>query len=186
MSLSVTKKKSGSWCVSQVWGGICGKWQLRFRQQEVVREISGGSSQTCQSFSNTWDDQSSTCTHCPVSRATTHPKIQGSLLAIRTKIKKQWRLDVLLKQIRLFVHVECSSFVHSVLFHVRISSLTHSRKTMRNARLASQRDDVHLCIMCLRAIMNYQVCRSEEHIQTQDTATRKIILEELNVIHLFF
>ncbi|XP_056609906.1 formin-like protein 1 [Triplophysa dalaica] len=39
---------------------------------------------------------------------------------------------------------------------VRISSLTQSRKTIRNARLASQRDDVHLCIMCLRAIMNYQ------------------------------
>uniref|UniRef100_A0A8B9HAL5 Formin-like 1a n=1 Tax=Astyanax mexicanus TaxID=7994 RepID=A0A8B9HAL5_ASTMX len=30
------------------------------------------------------------------------------------------------------------------------------RKTMRNARLAGQRDDVHVCIMCLRAIMNYQ------------------------------
>uniref|UniRef100_A0A673GEH1 Formin-like protein 1 n=1 Tax=Sinocyclocheilus rhinocerous TaxID=307959 RepID=A0A673GEH1_9TELE len=35
-------------------------------------------------------------------------------------------------------------------------NLTHGRKTMRNARLATQRDDVHLCIMCLRAIMNYQ------------------------------
>ncbi|XP_051995948.1 formin-like protein 1 [Xyrauchen texanus] len=39
---------------------------------------------------------------------------------------------------------------------VRITSLAHSRKTLRNARLATQRDDVHLCIMCLRAIMNYQ------------------------------
>ncbi|XP_016383069.1 LOW QUALITY PROTEIN: formin-like protein 1 [Sinocyclocheilus rhinocerous] len=39
---------------------------------------------------------------------------------------------------------------------VRISNLTHGRRTMRHARLASQRDDVHLCIMCLRAIMNYQ------------------------------
>lgn len=39
---------------------------------------------------------------------------------------------------------------------VRITSLAHSRKTMRIARLATQRDDVHLCIMCLRAIMNYQ------------------------------
>ncbi|XP_073713232.1 formin-like protein 1 [Misgurnus anguillicaudatus] len=38
---------------------------------------------------------------------------------------------------------------------VRITSLAQ-RKTFRNARLASQRDDVHLCIMCLRAIMNYQ------------------------------
>uniref|UniRef100_A0AAR2K4B6 Formin-like 1a n=1 Tax=Pygocentrus nattereri TaxID=42514 RepID=A0AAR2K4B6_PYGNA len=30
------------------------------------------------------------------------------------------------------------------------------RKSLKNARLASQRDDVHVCIMCLRAIMNYQ------------------------------
>uniref|UniRef100_A0A673GEF0 Formin-like protein 1 n=1 Tax=Sinocyclocheilus rhinocerous TaxID=307959 RepID=A0A673GEF0_9TELE len=37
-----------------------------------------------------------------------------------------------------------------------VRNLTHGRKTMRNARLATQRDDVHLCIMCLRAIMNYQ------------------------------
>uniref|UniRef100_A0A4W5QF51 Formin like 1 n=1 Tax=Hucho hucho TaxID=62062 RepID=A0A4W5QF51_9TELE len=29
-------------------------------------------------------------------------------------------------------------------------------KAMRNSRLVSQKDDVHLCIMCLRAIMNYQ------------------------------
>uniref|UniRef100_A0A671S397 Formin-like protein 1 n=1 Tax=Sinocyclocheilus anshuiensis TaxID=1608454 RepID=A0A671S397_9TELE len=35
-------------------------------------------------------------------------------------------------------------------------ALTVRRRTMRHARLASQRDDVHLCIMCLRAIMNYQ------------------------------
>ncbi|KAK6329307.1 hypothetical protein J4Q44_G00012850 [Coregonus suidteri] len=32
----------------------------------------------------------------------------------------------------------------------------HNRKAMRNSRLVSQKDDVHLCIMCLRAIMNYQ------------------------------
>uniref|UniRef100_A0A674BPW2 Formin like 1 n=1 Tax=Salmo trutta TaxID=8032 RepID=A0A674BPW2_SALTR len=31
-----------------------------------------------------------------------------------------------------------------------------TRKAMRNSRLVSQKDDVHLCIMCLRAIMNYQ------------------------------
>uniref|UniRef100_A0A8C2FPL4 Formin-like 1a n=1 Tax=Cyprinus carpio TaxID=7962 RepID=A0A8C2FPL4_CYPCA len=54
------------------------------------------------------------------------------------------------------LHIQCSSFVYSLPFHIRISNLTHSRKTMRNARLATQRDDVHLCIMCLRAIMNYQ------------------------------
>ncbi|KAM6295619.1 LOW QUALITY PROTEIN: formin-like protein 1 [Aegotheles albertisi] len=33
---------------------------------------------------------------------------------------------------------------------------SHSRKALRTSRLVTQRDDVHLCIMCLRAIMNYQ------------------------------
>ncbi|XP_033619038.1 formin-like protein 1 [Fukomys damarensis] len=32
----------------------------------------------------------------------------------------------------------------------------HSRKTLRSSRIVSQKDDVHVCIMCLRAIMNYQ------------------------------
>ncbi|XP_067412360.1 formin-like protein 1 isoform X2 [Emydura macquarii macquarii] len=31
-----------------------------------------------------------------------------------------------------------------------------SRKALRNSRIVSQKDDVHVCIMCLRAIMNYQ------------------------------
>ncbi|XP_065515622.1 formin-like protein 3 isoform X8 [Lathamus discolor] len=31
-----------------------------------------------------------------------------------------------------------------------------SRRALKNSRLVSQKDDVHLCIMCLRAIMNYQ------------------------------
>uniref|UniRef100_A0A3P8XS13 Formin-like 1a n=1 Tax=Esox lucius TaxID=8010 RepID=A0A3P8XS13_ESOLU len=37
----------------------------------------------------------------------------------------------------------------------RFNSL-HNRKALRNSRLVGQKDDVHLCIMCLRAIMNYQ------------------------------
>uniref|UniRef100_A0A8B9H341 Formin like 1 n=1 Tax=Astyanax mexicanus TaxID=7994 RepID=A0A8B9H341_ASTMX len=32
----------------------------------------------------------------------------------------------------------------------------HHRKVQRNLRLVSQKDHLHLCIMCLRAIMNYQ------------------------------
>lgn len=31
-----------------------------------------------------------------------------------------------------------------------------SRRTLKNSRLVSRKDDVHVCIMCLRAIMNYQ------------------------------
>uniref|UniRef100_A0AAY4D395 Formin-like 1a n=1 Tax=Denticeps clupeoides TaxID=299321 RepID=A0AAY4D395_9TELE len=38
----------------------------------------------------------------------------------------------------------------------RLNSLANSRKMIRSSRLASQREDVHVCIMCLRAIMNYQ------------------------------
>uniref|UniRef100_A0A8B9J905 Formin-like 1a n=1 Tax=Astyanax mexicanus TaxID=7994 RepID=A0A8B9J905_ASTMX len=47
-------------------------------------------------------------------------------------------------------------FQWMLLFFLRLTNLAHHRKTMRNARLAGQRDDVHVCIMCLRAIMNYQ------------------------------
>ncbi|XP_023691360.2 formin-like protein 1 isoform X1 [Paramormyrops kingsleyae] len=39
---------------------------------------------------------------------------------------------------------------------VRLSGHSPSRKALRNSRIVSQKDDVHLCIMCLRAIMNYQ------------------------------
>ncbi|XP_036447483.1 formin-like protein 1 isoform X1 [Colossoma macropomum] len=40
-------------------------------------------------------------------------------------------------------------------FTLRLNSF-HNRKTQRNSRLLSQKDHLHLCIMCLRAIMNYQ------------------------------
>uniref|UniRef100_A0A8C3FUJ6 Formin like 1 n=1 Tax=Chrysemys picta bellii TaxID=8478 RepID=A0A8C3FUJ6_CHRPI len=41
----------------------------------------------------------------------------------------------------------------------------HSRKALRNSRIISQKDDVHLCIMCLRAIMNYQVCGEKNRFE---------------------
>uniref|UniRef100_A0AAX7SPE0 Formin-like 1a n=1 Tax=Astatotilapia calliptera TaxID=8154 RepID=A0AAX7SPE0_ASTCA len=52
-----------------------------------------------------------------------------------------------------------NSPTHSALkggkaFTVRYS--VTNTKTLRNSRVVSQKDDVHLCIMCLRAIMNYQ------------------------------
>ncbi|XP_062848781.1 formin-like protein 1 [Trichomycterus rosablanca] len=40
-------------------------------------------------------------------------------------------------------------------YAARLNSL-HNRKTQKNSHLLSQRDHLHLCIMCLRAIMNYQ------------------------------
>ncbi|GAA6078569.1 formin-like protein 1, partial [Tachysurus ichikawai] len=39
-------------------------------------------------------------------------------------------------------------------FTVRLTNLAHGRRSLRS-RL-THRDDVHVCIMCLRAIMNYQ------------------------------
>uniref|UniRef100_A0A673LXA8 Formin-like protein 2 n=1 Tax=Sinocyclocheilus rhinocerous TaxID=307959 RepID=A0A673LXA8_9TELE len=37
------------------------------------------------------------------------------------------------------------------------SNTLPSRRTLKNSRLVCKKDDVHVCIMCLRAIMNYQV-----------------------------
>uniref|UniRef100_A0A8C9WLW8 Formin like 1 n=1 Tax=Scleropages formosus TaxID=113540 RepID=A0A8C9WLW8_SCLFO len=41
---------------------------------------------------------------------------------------------------------------------LRFGRLTQlpGRKALRHSRIVSQKDDVHVCIMCLRAIMNYQ------------------------------
>ncbi|TRY93436.1 hypothetical protein DNTS_005740, partial [Danionella cerebrum] len=36
------------------------------------------------------------------------------------------------------------------------SNTLASRRTLKNSRLVCRKDDVHVCIMCLRAIMNYQ------------------------------
>uniref|UniRef100_A0A673XGP2 Formin like 1 n=1 Tax=Salmo trutta TaxID=8032 RepID=A0A673XGP2_SALTR len=41
--------------------------------------------------------------------------------------------------------------------------MTRAARALTISRLASQRDDVHVCIMCLRAIMNYQVCVGEKN-----------------------
>ena len=44
-------------------------------------------------------------------------------------------------------------------------------KTIKNSRLVSQKDDVHVCIMCLRAIMNYQVLTGDIHYQSHPHVT---------------
>ncbi|XP_071584438.1 formin-like protein 1 isoform X2 [Heliangelus exortis] len=40
--------------------------------------------------------------------------------------------------------------------HLTVRLNPSHRKALRSSRLASHKDDVHLCILCLRAIMNYQ------------------------------
>lgn len=40
-----------------------------------------------------------------------------------------------------------------------MDSLFLNRRGQRGSRVVGQKDDIHLCIMCLRAIMNYEVFR---------------------------
>uniref|UniRef100_A0A8C2ZB61 Formin-like 2b n=1 Tax=Cyclopterus lumpus TaxID=8103 RepID=A0A8C2ZB61_CYCLU len=54
----------------------------------------------------------------------------------------------------LDVLVEYLSFAHSAM--VTRSNTLPSRRTLKNSRLVCKKDDVHVCVMCLRAIMNYQ------------------------------
>uniref|UniRef100_A0A665VHY2 Formin-like protein 1 n=1 Tax=Echeneis naucrates TaxID=173247 RepID=A0A665VHY2_ECHNA len=44
-------------------------------------------------------------------------------------------------------------------------STSKTSKAVRSSRVVSQKDDVHLCIMCLRAIMNYQVCGEKRRFE---------------------
>lgn len=64
-----------------------------------------------------------------------------------------------------FFFLSACAYAKSVIYSVtevsfficRYNTLP-SRRTLKNSRLVSKKDDVHVCIMCLRAIMNYQVC----------------------------
>uniref|UniRef100_A0A8C2D4E3 Formin-like 3 n=1 Tax=Cyprinus carpio TaxID=7962 RepID=A0A8C2D4E3_CYPCA len=50
----------------------------------------------------------------------------------------------------------CNTLVRSARQSVLRYGSAANSKTIKNSRLVSQKDDVHVCIMCLRAIMNYQ------------------------------
>uniref|UniRef100_A0A4W4HNU4 Formin-like 3 n=1 Tax=Electrophorus electricus TaxID=8005 RepID=A0A4W4HNU4_ELEEL len=69
-------------------------------------------------------------------------------------------------------------------------------KTIKNSRLVSQKDDVHVCIMCLRAIMNYQygfnMVMSHPHavneialsLNNKNSRTKALVLELLAAVCL--
>ncbi|TRY93430.1 hypothetical protein DNTS_005740 [Danionella cerebrum] len=52
---------------------------------------------------------------------------------------------------RTQAHLKCSKCSQK-----QGSNTLASRRTLKNSRLVCRKDDVHVCIMCLRAIMNYQ------------------------------
>lgn len=71
-----------------------------------------------------------------------------------------------------------------------------NRRALKNARMVSRKDDVHLCVMCLRAIMNYQygfnLVMSHPHavneialsLNNKNPRTKALVLELLAAVCL--
>lgn len=95
--------------------------------------------------------------------------------------------------------------LHQNGFGTLVRSMRHSvprygtaanNKTIKNSRLVSQKDDVHVCIMCLRAIMNYQygfnMVMSHAHavneialsLNNKNSRTKALVLELLAAVCL--
>uniref|UniRef100_A0A8C7KSH4 Formin-like 2b n=1 Tax=Oncorhynchus kisutch TaxID=8019 RepID=A0A8C7KSH4_ONCKI len=85
----------------------------------------------------------------------------------------------------------------SVNTHTTLRSNTlPSRKTLKNSRLVCKKDDVHVCVMCLRAIMNYQygfnMVMSHPHavneialsLNNRNPRTKALVLELLAAVCL--
>uniref|UniRef100_A0A8C7Y876 Formin-like 3 n=1 Tax=Oryzias sinensis TaxID=183150 RepID=A0A8C7Y876_9TELE len=90
----------------------------------------------------------------------------------------------------------CNTLVRSARQSVlRYGTVSNSR-TIKNSRLVSQKDDVHVCIMCLRAIMNYQygfnMVMSHAHavneialsLNNKNSRTKALVLELLAAVCL--
>ncbi|XP_042533587.1 formin-like protein 3 isoform X5 [Dipodomys spectabilis] len=77
-----------------------------------------------------------------------------------------------------------------------IYSTLPGRRALKNSRLVSQKDDVHVCILCLRAIMNYQygfnLVMSHPHavneialsLNNKNPRTKALVLELLAAVCL--
>uniref|UniRef100_A0A673MQF4 Formin-like protein 3 n=1 Tax=Sinocyclocheilus rhinocerous TaxID=307959 RepID=A0A673MQF4_9TELE len=90
-------------------------------------------------------------------------------------------------------HSSCELLTLS--FYYSYGSAANS-KTIKNSRLVSQKDDVHVCIMCLRAIMNYQygfnLVMSHAHavneialsLNNKNPRTKALVLELLAAVCL--
>ncbi|XP_060793415.1 formin-like protein 3 isoform X2 [Neoarius graeffei] len=89
-----------------------------------------------------------------------------------------------------------STLVRSVRHSVPRYSSAANSKTIKNSRIVSQKDDVHVCIMCLRAIMNYQygfnLVMSHAHavneialsLNNKNSRTKALVLELLAAVCL--
>lgn len=73
--------------------------------------------------------------------------------------------------------------LHQILTSVICCSYgtVSNSKTIKNSRLVSQKDDVHVCIMCLRAIMNYQVPNSDTPVEAHTHNLTQILFEYVRI-----
>ncbi|TNN82485.1 Formin-like protein 3 [Liparis tanakae] len=90
----------------------------------------------------------------------------------------------------------CNTLVRSARQSVLRYGTVSSNKIIKNSRLVSQKDDVHVCIMCLRAIMNYQygfnMVMSHAHavneiavsLNNKNSRTKALVLELLAAVCL--
>ncbi|TRY54334.1 hypothetical protein DNTS_021310, partial [Danionella cerebrum] len=90
----------------------------------------------------------------------------------------------------------CNTLVRSARQSVLRYGSSANSKTIKNSRLVSQKDDVHVCIMCLRAIMNYQygfnLVMSHAHavneialsLNNKNPRTKALVLELLAAVCL--
>uniref|UniRef100_A0A8C7VVN1 Formin-like 3 n=1 Tax=Oncorhynchus mykiss TaxID=8022 RepID=A0A8C7VVN1_ONCMY len=87
-------------------------------------------------------------------------------------------------------------FCNTLVRSARHYGTAPNSKTIKNSRLVSQKDDVHVCIMCLRAIMNYQygfnLVMSHAHavneialsLNNKNSRTKALVLELLAAVCL--
>ncbi|XP_031650454.1 formin-like protein 3 isoform X2 [Oncorhynchus kisutch] len=90
----------------------------------------------------------------------------------------------------------CNTLVRSARQSVLRYGTAPNSKTIKNSLLVSQKDDVHVCIMCLRAIMNYQygfnLVMSHAHavneialsLNNRNSRTKALVLELLAAVCL--
>uniref|UniRef100_A0AAQ4R5J2 Formin-like 2b n=1 Tax=Gasterosteus aculeatus aculeatus TaxID=481459 RepID=A0AAQ4R5J2_GASAC len=98
----------------------------------------------------------------------------------------------------LDVLVEYLSFAQYAVTSAMVtrSNTLPSRRTLKNSRLVCKKDDVHVCVMCLRAIMNYQygfnMVMSHPHavneialsLNNRNPRTKALVLELLAAVCL--
>uniref|UniRef100_A0A671YUW1 Formin-like 2b n=1 Tax=Sparus aurata TaxID=8175 RepID=A0A671YUW1_SPAAU len=115
-------------------------------------------------------------------------------------------LDVLVEYLSFAQYAQSEAggeFHHLMLFLcvcsstlVTRSNTLPSRRTLKNSRLVCKKDDVHVCVMCLRAIMNYQygfnMVMSHPHavneialsLNNRNPRTKALVLELLAAVCL--